>query len=220
MKCKVQIKEVKKLDEIPGYWNEEDYRALLDAYDFPDANKVDSSEVLELLLMAMTDFDPPEAAKVVLKYKLGDQLSDGQIQAISHEMLEDKVAEEYPDISVHYDLYNINQLLLKAFNGKFPDTDATRLSFELFFSPRRPPVLTPSLVLKILQPGWSSRNIIKRLFEDQLAATRDFLEAEHIIWKMSEPSPGVFELITSDYWLNKEDFETLEYESFPQVEDD
>tara|TARA_R110002051_G_scaffold143457_1_gene216366 strand:- start:1014 stop:1163 length:150 start_codon:yes stop_codon:yes gene_type:complete len=42
-------------------------------------------------------------------------------------MLQDKVAEEYLDIPLHYPLFNINQLLHDAYNGQFPKTVAVIL---------------------------------------------------------------------------------------------
>jgi hypothetical protein len=67
----------------------------------------------ELLSMAITDFEPNEAAAIVLDYKLSDSLNEGQIQQISNDMLIDKISEEYPEIAMQAPLYHINQLLLK-----------------------------------------------------------------------------------------------------------
>jgi hypothetical protein len=61
--------------------------------------------------MAITDFEPNEAAAIVLDYKLSDSLNEGQIQ-ISNDMLIDKISEEYPEI-MQAPLYHINQLLFK-----------------------------------------------------------------------------------------------------------
>jgi hypothetical protein len=68
--------------------------------------------------MAITDFEPNEAAAIVLDYKLSDSLNEGQIQQISNDMLIDKISE-YPEIAMQAPLYHINQLLFKAYNGKF-----------------------------------------------------------------------------------------------------
>jgi hypothetical protein len=62
--------------------------------------------------MAITDFEPNEAAAIVLDYKLSDSLNEGQIQQISNDMLIDKISEEYPE-TMQAPLYHINQLLLK-----------------------------------------------------------------------------------------------------------
>jgi hypothetical protein len=47
--------------------------------------------------MAISDYEPHEAAAIVLDYKL-EELNEGQIEQISHNMLIDKVCEEYPEI--------------------------------------------------------------------------------------------------------------------------
>jgi hypothetical protein len=50
-------------------------------------------------LLSITDFEPNEAAAIVLDYKLSDSLNEGQIQ-ISNDMLIDKISEEYPEIAM------------------------------------------------------------------------------------------------------------------------
>jgi hypothetical protein len=80
--------------------------------------------------MAITDFEPNEAAAIVLDYKLSDSLNEGQIQQISNDMLIDKISEEYPEIAMA-PLYHINQLLFKAYNGKFPNAKATVMEFSV-----------------------------------------------------------------------------------------
>jgi hypothetical protein len=52
----------------------------------------------ELLGMAIWLYEPNEAAEILLAYKLGEELNEGQIEQISHNMLIDKVCEEYPEI--------------------------------------------------------------------------------------------------------------------------
>ena len=48
-------------------------------------------------------------------------------------MIDDKVAEDYSDITLHYPLFNINQLHYKAFNGKFSNTKASLVKLEIKF---------------------------------------------------------------------------------------
>ena len=85
----------------------------------------DTASLTELLLMAISDFEPKEAAVIVLAYKLSEELNEGQIQQISNDMFLDKVCEEYPEIGLHSTLFHVNQLLFKAYNGKFPNAKAT-----------------------------------------------------------------------------------------------
>jgi hypothetical protein len=46
-------------------------------------------------------------------------------------MLKDKVAEECSEPDLHFDLFNINQLLIKAYNGKSPNTEASIIDVEI-----------------------------------------------------------------------------------------
>ncbi|MFZ1526238.1 MAG: hypothetical protein WAT22_15560, partial [Saprospiraceae bacterium] len=131
MKIQVKILNIKTVNELPGYWTNEDFIQLLDKMDLPDADKVKPEELRELLYMAITDFEPSEAAEIILTYKLGDQLTAGQIQDISHEMKDEKIAETYANPSFHYDLFNINQLLYRAYKGKFPNTEASIILMEV-----------------------------------------------------------------------------------------
>ena len=96
MKYKINIEKVQTLDEIKEYWTKEDYIELLKRFDYPEAEESDPETLRELLFMAISDFEPVEAAKLVLDYKLGEELSEGQIEQISNDMLIDTVCEEYP----------------------------------------------------------------------------------------------------------------------------
>ncbi len=93
---------------------------MLELFDYSDATSVPETELFDMLSMAISDFEPDEAAEIVLTYKLNSILKEGQIKNLSHEMLEDKVAEEYSDISLHYPLFNINQLLYEAIQWQVP----------------------------------------------------------------------------------------------------
>ena len=69
--------------------------------------------------------------KLSLAYKLGQELNEGQIEQISHNMLIDKVCEEYPEIHMQGRLFHVNQLLFKAYNGKFPNAKASVVHFSM-----------------------------------------------------------------------------------------
>jgi hypothetical protein len=51
-----------------------------------------------------------------------------QIEQISHNMLIDKVCEEYPEI--HMQDYSMSINCLKLYNGKFPNTKASVVHFS------------------------------------------------------------------------------------------
>jgi hypothetical protein len=165
-----------------------------------------------MLNMAITDFEPNEAAAIVLAYKLSDRLMKGQIAQISNDMLLDKVCEEYPEIDLQYDLFNINQLLFKAFNGKFPNAKATVVDFSLLSIDGYDKEITKEIVLKSFNNGVSDRNLVKRLFAEQMSTDKEFAEAEAVLWELNTKDSTNFTLTTSANWLKKEDFVTYEFE--------
>jgi len=212
MKFKIAIKNVATAEEIDGYWNNQDYINLLERFNFPDGNTVKPENLKEMLHMAITDFEPNEAAAIVLTYKLSERLNDGQIAQVSNDMLLDKVSEEYPEIDLHYDLFNINQLLFKAYNGKFLNTKATVVDFSMESKDGYDCEITKEMVLKSFNSGISDRNVIKRLFEEQMTTDKRFEEAEAVLWKLINRDANSFTFVTSEYWLSKEDLTIAEFE--------
>lgn len=211
MKADVKIINIKTVNELSHYWTNEDFIQLLDRMNISDGASFKPEELKEMLYMAITDFEPTEAAEIVLAYKLEDKLSDGQIQNIAHDMLEEKVAEQYADPSFHYDLFNINQLLFKAFKGKFPNTEASVIQVELVSSESA--AINNEILTKALSQGLSERSIIQRLYEDQVMGRVDFGDAAKIIWNFTAKDNNTYEVITSKYWIDKEDIEMSEYEA-------
>jgi hypothetical protein len=212
MRCSLKIKDIETIHEIDGVWTKKDYIELLDRMSFPEAEEVDPEELLELLFMAMSDLEPNEAAEIMLEYKLSDTLTKGQIQNLAVDMIDNNVAEDYSDIALHYTLFNINQLLNKAFNGKFPNTKASKVILEIKFQQGNNVEIDKEIVLKALCNGLRERNLVRRLFAEQLQGKVEFPEAEDIIWEMEQSEDGTISIITSDYWLNEEDFLDTEFE--------
>lgn len=220
MNYQVVINNIDTVNEVEGYWSDEDLIALLEKFNYPDGATADKSSLPELLEMAISDYEPNEAAQIVLEYKLGDQLSEGQIEQISNNMLIDKVCEEYPEIHMQGTLFHVNQLLFKAYNGKFPNAKASVVHFSMTPTDGEAQKLTPENVLKLLNNGLSDRNLIKRLFENQISQNIPFPEAESIIWELTTEDNINYDLVTSENWINKDDIEESEFESvLEEVED-
>jgi len=213
MKYHVIINNIKSVQELQNAWTTEDYIQLLERFGFDDAQNSKPEEVLELLFMAISDYEPEEAAAIVLEYKLSDYLNANQIEQISNEMLEDKISEEYADISLHHQLFNINQLLYKAYNGTFPNAKATIIEFEIEHLDKNKKGITEEIVLKCFNATLSGNNVIKRLFSEQLAGKKEFKEAEHIAWQLNHLSDNSYSLITSDYWISKDEFLEAEFDA-------
>jgi hypothetical protein len=213
MKVEVKILGIKTVNELDFYWSDEDFVLLLDRMNLPDADKLKPEELKEMLYMAVTDFEPEEAAEIVLTYKLGDRLTTGQIQNIANEMLEEKVAEQYADPSFHFDLFNINQLLYKAYKGKFPNTEASIILMEIIAMDGEKIDINKEILTKALAQSLSERSIIQRLYEDQVTGKEAFGDAEKIIWKFHQKENNTYEILTSKYMIEKEDIENGEYEA-------
>ncbi|MBK6567175.1 MAG: hypothetical protein IPG18_18730 [Saprospiraceae bacterium] len=213
MKVEVKILSIKTVNELDFYWSNEDFVLLLDRMNLPDADKLKPEELREMLYMAITDFEPEEAAEIVLTYKLGERLSTGQIQNIANDMLEEKVAEQYADPSFHYDLFNINQLLYKAYKGKFPNTEASIILMEIISKAEEHIEINKEILTKALAQSLSERSVIQRLYEDQVTGKETFGDAEKIIWKFHLKENNTYEILTSKYMIEKEDIENGEYEA-------
>ena len=218
MNYHITIKNAFSVDQIEDYWTTEDYVQLLEKFDYPDASGADKESLSELLEMAITDFEPKEAAVIVLTYKLAEQLNEGQIQQISNDMFLDKVCEEYPEIGLHAKLFHVNQLLFKAYNGKFPNAKATIVKCS--FAPLEEETvkeLTKEDVLKLLSNGLSDSNLIKRLFDHQMNHNAPFPEADDILWDLTTTNNVDFTLTTSEYWLNRDDIIASEFDGILEV---
>lgn len=210
MKVNIQIKSIYSIEEIPNYWTNEDYVTLLDAFGFEDGKSLNPQSLFEMLQIAISDFEPNEAAKIILSYKLSDDLNEGQIDQISNDMLIDKVCEEYPEIHLHKHLFAINQLLYKAYNGTFPNAKASLIKFSI--SDNELESLSKSDILKAFNNGLNDSNLIRRLFDEPMTTEAEFADAESIVWELNTSDNSNFELITSEYWIDRESFLEMEFE--------
>ncbi|MCV9931358.1 hypothetical protein OIU80_03610 [Flavobacterium sp. LS1R47] len=221
MNYQIIIKRIDTVNEVEGYWSDEDLIQLLERFNYPDGATAEKKNLPELLEMAISDYEPNEAAEIVLKYKLGDKLNEGQIEQIAHNMLIDKVCEEYPEIDMQGTLFHVNQLLFKAYNGKFPNAKASVVHFSMTPTDGAVQKLTAENVLKLLNNGLSDRNLIKRLFEDQMSQNIPFPEAQGIVWELITNDDINYSLVTSENWINKEDITEYEFESvLEEIEDE
>ncbi|MFO7719717.1 MAG: hypothetical protein R6W85_04665 [Gillisia sp.] len=213
MKYKIKIEDIHTVDEIKEYWKKEDYVQLLEKFNYPDAEDSKAENLRELLFMAITDFEPSEAAKLVLDYKLGEQLSEGQIDQTANDMLLDTVCEEYPEMELQSTLFHITQLLFKAYNGKFPSSSATIIECSVTaLDKNNDTTLTKEMLLRLFNDGLSDRNIIKRLFEEQMNGSVEFPEAENIIWDLQVSNENHFKITTSGNLIKKEEVVASEWE--------
>lgn len=192
---------------MPGAWTSIDYLEILDQLGFTE--EVNPDEIEEMAKMALADQDSEESAALLLTYKLGEKLTKGQIQQLSIEMEEDKVCEEYPDISLHHELFNVNQLLYSAYNGVFPNCKVVTSTLRISGSKIERFIMdedwTKEIVLKAILPALGGHSIFSRLYEKQLASGEKFEEANGILWSAIpdkiEEDEFLVSLFSSEYWL-------------------
>lgn len=215
------------IQELPNSWTEKDYANLLEIMDYGDTTELSPEELKEMCLMSLTDNEPEDAAKIVLEYVFKDRLTVGQINNISNEMLEEKIWEEYADLSTHEDFFNVNQLLYQAYNGKFPRPEAIKFqvrltakdtnSFSIFETfPEAP-------LIRLLVKGMPNNTLIYRLFEEQIEG-KEFRDAKDIIWQFkmeyANDKEVLIDIISSAYWFHDFKYaESFEGETFSDETD-
>ena len=72
--------------------------------------------------------------------------------------------------------------------------------------------ITREMVLKSFCNALSGGNVIKRLFEEKMTTDLAFEEAEAVVWELNKKDETNFTLITSEYWLKKEELVLSEFE--------
>ena len=119
------------IQELPHSWTNNQYKELLEVMEYSDISEISTEDLEEMCLMSLNDFEPEEAAKIVLQYVFSNRLKNGQILNLSNEMLEEKMWEEYADLSMHEEFFNVNQLLYRAFGGQFPNPEAVKFQVSI-----------------------------------------------------------------------------------------
>lgn len=205
----VSLLNYKKIQNLENSWTLEDYKKLLEIMDYGDSSDLSDQELKEMCLLSLADAESDESATILLNYIFSERLNSGQIDNLSHEMLEEKMWEEYADLALHEEFFNVHQLLYDAYNGKFPNPEAIELkveisaaSTEMYESLEQEPEAT---LLRILVQGVDQNNIISRLFEAELAG-ESFKDAKNIIWQFKKEKANegsyIFTLISSSYLFN------------------
>lgn len=211
MKLKFTISLLKHgtIYALPAAWGSQSYVELLGLLDYEDDfSQLQEGELRDLCHMALTDFEPEEAAARVLKQLLGHKLSHSQITSIAEEMKDEKLWEEYADLSLHETFFNAHQLLYDAFGKGFPRPEAFRFVVQVAAAQQRDLQVfdsTPEIpLIQLLAQGMPANTKINRLYEDELKSGA-FNDAVNIIWQLGrkELSPLIleFEAISSHYWF-------------------
>lgn len=228
MKLQYTIALVKfeTIEELPGAWKDDDYKKLLDGMEYGDASDLSSQELKEMCMLSLADNEPNEAASAVLRHIFGERLNPGQIDNLSHEMIDEKVWEEYAELSMHEEFFNATQLLYKAFNGKFPHPEAVRIKLKMTSKEKIGLEIikedTEAALIRLLVQGMPENTLINRLFDVELKGS-EFKDAKDIIWQFTqetaEDDSQVFEIISSTYWFRDLKFAET-FEAILETEED
>lgn len=214
---KVELIKFSTITELPDAWSSKHYNDLLEIMDYDNINNIPSEELKETCLILLSEYEPEDAAVILLKYIFNKRLNDGQIDNLSNEMQDEKIWEEYADLSLHEEFFNVTQLLYETYNGKFPFPEAVKLEFivsaknEADFSIFESQTESP--LIRLLAKGMPENALINRLYDEQLES-EEFKEAKNIIWQLQKEKQDSnsikFSIISSTYW-----FKDLKYvESF------
>jgi len=206
----IVLKEYKKILSLPDSWTPQDFRSILELTDYGTNDDVPDTDVQEMAVMALQDMEAEEAADLVIEFRLGDRLSKGQRQELIHEMQEDEIWEEYGDMSLHEDIFNVSTFIHLAFPRIFPDTEAVRVVLEIRAGNKEAQQqmenITESLICRMVADGMSEHSILFRLFDEQLLGDK-FPESENIIWKFqvvtNDDGTILLTIVSTEYWLKE-----------------
>lgn len=221
-KYRVSIDEIEELAELDGGWQSADYVAILTELNVDDAAQIAADELRDMSLFALQDLDPPEAAAVLLKYKLGTRLTEGQIKNFSIESQHERLWEQSAELDVHQPMFAVASLLHTVNSTTFPTPDALRVSLSIQCDDAAKLSLfhdsmDRALLVRMLSAGMDESAILNRLFGEQIAACK-VPDADSIIWRITTDSTEattVRLMITSSaYWLKAlQETESFEWES-------
>ncbi|HRA88095.1 MAG TPA: hypothetical protein PK992_08500 [Planctomycetaceae bacterium] len=209
-KYRVAVDDFEELAELENGWNAADYVSILKKQGVDGAAQIAPEELREMCLLALQDLDPPEAANVLLTYKLGTKLSEGQIRNYSIESQHERLWEQAGDLEFHHTMFNVASLLNAVNGSEFPTPDALRVSLSIetddvanlaVFEDS----MDRALLVRLLSAGMDGSAILNRLFGDQIA-TGEIADANSIIWGVavdsSEKTSIRLKITSSAYWLS------------------
>jgi len=206
----VQVLNFSNLVEIDGAWTKGDFTALLEQMEFGDQSGLSEADRRDMCLMSLHDLDPDDAAYLVLKHVIGDALREGQLRNMAHEMLEEKLWEDYVDPACHERLFNVGSLLHAAVPRVFLKPDAARVRLVVTcLTPASRELLSTepneSFLVRLLADGMDDQSVLYRMYGDQLRG-KSFPDADKIVWivRAEAASSDVWsvEVISSGYWLD------------------
>ena len=220
----VRVNEYDKLNQIDGAWTLGDFQNLLDVMECVPDDPESFDELLELCLMSLQDRPKEDAAEIVLRHRLSSKLNAGQIKNAANELADERLWEQFADLSLHEELFHVGSLMYQAFPNDYNEPDAVKLTIEITGKNDSAKELLKSdlhesLLVRLLASGMEPEAILHRLFDDQLAG-KSFPEASSIVWivnpQTKHANAVTIEVTSSAHWLDAlKDVESFESQAEP-----
>jgi hypothetical protein len=201
-----------KISEIENAWMADDYKALLSMMDISEdeLGGMSTSELKEMCLMSLNDFDHHESAKFLLTHIFKDEITEGKIDQLSHQMVEAKLWEEHADPAYHTSLFNAYGLLREAYNGIFKEPTGVKFTIKIIANDKDSfEIFDQSLhavIVRLLSNGLDESAILNRLYEEQISGG-SFPDAKNLLWSLIEISikekERQYEITSSDLWFGE-----------------
>jgi hypothetical protein len=221
-KYRVGVDEFEELAELEQSWTPTDYVSILTSLDIADAGKIDVDELRDMTLFALQDLNPPDAAAVLLKYKVGTKLSGGQIRNYSIDSQHERLWEQSADLSLHQDMFAVASMLNSVNAMAFPVPDALRVTLSIQCDDTSKLALfnkemDRAILVRMISAGMNESAILNRLFGDQIASGK-VADADSIIWQIAveqtDPTKLHIRITSSAYWLRAlRETESFEWDS-------
>ena len=204
--------QVKQLDweqihELPDGWP---VAKLIELLARLEVDGVAESDAMEMVLLALQDLEPDEAADRVLETVFGESMRPGVRQGLVHDLRGERPWVNSAEISRQAGIFNAVVLLQRAFPRDYGKPDAASIQIRVetasatggaWLDAEHP---DPALLLRILAAGMDDSAVLRRLFQEALAGS-SFAEAGAILWHVSRRPAAApareFQLISSDEWL-------------------
>ena len=182
----VEILTFVKISKIENAWVEDDYITLLSMMGIgeDELGGMSKSELKEMCLMSLNDFDHHESAKFLLTHIFKDAFTEGKIDQLSHQMVEAKLWEEHADPAYHTSLFNAYGLLREAYNGIFKEPTGVIFTMKITANDEDSfKIFDPSphaVIVRLLSRGLDETALLNRLYEEQISG-ESFPDAKNIL---------------------------------------
>ena len=161
---------------------------------------------------AVHELEPEDAAEILDELQ-SDEQADliAQLDSEDAEAILDAAESDFADLSQQAGIFEAIVLLQRAFPRSFGNPDAVSLLLHVETSSKSAgdwldaSPTDPGLLLRILAAGMDDHAVLRRLFEEPLAADQ-FPDAASILWSAERRDAVLparhFELISSHQWLD------------------